>query len=79
MSNGEINFYREQIDFAKRQVEWYSDQIKWYGKNIKKETHDFGLSLYGEMLKKDRNKCYRVRSYWRNKINEYEKKLGIDI
>ena len=41
----------------------------------KKETHDFVLSLYGEMLKKESNKCYRVRSYWRHKINEYEKKL----
>ena len=70
-----INFYREQIDFAKRQVEWYSDQIKWYGESIKKETYDFGLSLDGENMKKARNKCYKERSYWRNKINEYEKKI----
>ena len=26
-------------------------------------------------MKKDRNKCYKERSYWRKKINEYEKKL----
>ena len=79
MSMQEINnFYREQIAFAKRQVEWYSDQIKWYGERIKKETYDFGLSIEGEIMKKDRQKCYRERRYWRNKINGYEKKLGID-
>ena len=74
-----INFYRKQIDFAKWQVEWCSGQIKWCGKIIKQETYDIGLSLYGEMIKKERNKYYKVRSYWRNKINEYEKKLAIDI
>ena len=79
MSDELITFYKEQIDFAKRQVEWYSGQIKWYGKKIKEETYDFGLSLYGEMMKKERNKCYKYRSYWRHKINEYEKKkLDID-
>ena len=76
MSSEEIiNFYREEIEFAKRQVEWCSRQIKWYGNMIKKERYDFGLSLEGEDMKKDRNKCYKERSYWRNKINEYEKKL----
>ena len=70
-----INFCREQICFAKRQVEWYSGQIKWCGTIIKQETYDFGLSLYGEMIKKERNKYYKERSYWRHKINEYEKKL----
>ena len=73
-----IKFYKDQIDFAKNQVEWYSGQIKWYGKVIKKETYDFGLSTYGEMMKNERNKCYKRRSYWRNKIKAYEKKLGID-
>lgn len=70
-----INFYREQIEFAKRQVEWYSGQIKWCGKIIKQETYDFGLSLEGEKMKKERNKYYRERIYWRHKINSYEKKL----
>ena len=78
ISEENINFYEEQITFANRQVEWYSDQIKWCGKIIKQETYDFGLSLYGEMIKKERNKYYKERSYWRNKINTYEKKLGID-
>ena len=77
MSNEEIiNFYKEQIELAKRQVEWYSDQIKWCGKIMKQETYDFGLSIEGEKIKKERNKCYRERRYWRNKINEYEKKIG---
>ena len=76
MSNEDIiNFYREQIAFAERQVNWYNEQIKWYGNMIKKERYDFGLTLEGEKMKKDRNKCYKERSYWRNKINEYEKKL----
>ena len=70
-----INFYGEQIAFAKRQVEWYSEQIKWYGKNIKKEKYDFGLTHEGERMKKARNKCYKERIYWRNKINKYEEKL----
>ena len=72
----ELNkFYEEQIDFAKKQVEWYSGKIKWYGETIKKETYDLD---YRFMLKKERNKCYKVRSYWRNKIKEYEKKLSIE-
>ena len=70
-----INFYRKQIDFAKFQVEWCSGQIKWCGEIIKHERCDFGLSIYGEKMKKARNKYYRERSYWRNMINEYEKKL----
>ena len=74
-----INFYRKQIDFAKWQVEWCSGQIKWCGKIIKQERYDFGLSIYGEKMKKARNKYYKERSYWRHQINEYEKKiLGID-
>ena len=77
MSTQEINnFYREQMAFAERQVKWYSDQIKWYGERIKKETYDFGLSLEGENMKKQRNKCYKERSYWRHKISEYEKKIS---
>ena len=76
MSNEDIiNFYREQKAFAERQVKWYSIQIKWFGNMIKKERYDFGLSLEGEKMKKARNKYYKERSYWRNKINEYEKKL----
>ena len=59
-----INFYRKQIDFAKSQVVWCSGRIKLYGKNIKQEN-----------MKKERNKYYKERSYWRNMINEYEKKL----
>ena len=72
-----INFYRKQIDFAKWQVEWCSGQIKWCGKIIKQERYDFGLSIEGEKMKKARNKYYKERSYWRNMINEYEKKLVI--
>lgn len=41
----------------------------------KKRNIRFGLSIEGENMKKERNKCYKERSYWRNKINEYEKKL----
>lgn len=79
MSSEEIiNFYKEEINFAKRQVEWYTGQIKLCGKIIKQEKYDFGLSLEGEKKKKERNKYYKERSYWRHKINEYEKKLGID-
>ena len=70
-----INFYRKEIDFAKRQVEWYSGQIKWCGKIIKQERYEFGLSIEGEKMKKERNKYYKERSYWRNMINKYEKKL----